>query len=459
MIHDMVELEKAGIPTATILSEGFQDDAIASAKAFGMRSTPFTVVPKVYNNVTVEEAIEQTDPCVDDVVRLLTTQSNGYEIEKEALAGLASGPESFEGADQLDALAKFNEAFLDNDWGDGFPLIPPTAESVDEMLTGTTLPRDEVVCLLPPGSGYATVEKIAANAVMAGCSPEHLPVVIAGAKALSMLDPQDARGFLMSTSANGPLFLVNGPIAGELGINSKRAALGPGRQSRVNIVIGRALILTLKNVGHWYPGHLDMDTIGTTRKFPQLIAENEDDTPWEPFHVEQGFDMDASTITVFSTGWEADVGDQGNNTGEGLLRTIAYSCTANGGSYIANLAGELDDAQRGAVLILMAPAHARPIAGDGFTKRSARTFIHAHAKRPARELINNFNVPEKVRVAWKWLYDLPPMEQERVVLPVQESADRYYVVCAGANDRAKDLVFGTNTPATAEIEHRAIPAG
>ena len=125
MIHDMVELEKAGIPTATILSEGFQDDAIASAKAFGMRSTPFTVVPKVYNNVTVEEAIEQTDPCVDDVVRLLTTQGNGYEIEKEALAGLNSGPECFEGVDQLDALARFNEAFLDNDWGDGFPLIPP----------------------------------------------------------------------------------------------------------------------------------------------------------------------------------------------------------------------------------------------------------------------------------------------------------------------------------------------
>ncbi len=451
MIHDMVEFEKAGIPTAAILSDGFQDDAIASAKAFGMRGTPFTVVPKVYNNVTVEEAIEQTDPAVDDVVRLLTTRADGYAMESAALAEIGAAAETFEGADQLDALDRFNEAFLDNDWGDGFPLTPPTAERVEEMLGGTTMGGGEVVCLLPPGSGYATVEKIAVNAVMAGCRPEHLPVVIAGAKALSLLDPQDARGFLMSTSANGPLFLVNGPIARELGINSKRAALGPGRQSRVNIVIGRALILTLKNVGHWYPGHLDMDTIGTTRKFPQLVAENEDDTPWEPFHVEQGFPPDASAISVFSTGWEADVGDQGNSTGDGLLRTIAYSCTTGGGSYIANLAGELDDAPRGATLILMAPAHARPIAGDGFTKRSARAFIHAHAKRPARELINNFNVPDKVRVAWKWLYDLSPMEQEKVLLPVQESADRYYIACVGANDRAKDLVFGTNTPATVEI--------
>lgn len=450
----MVQLEKAGIPTATILSDGFQDDAKASAKAFGMKSTPFTVVPNVYNNVTVQEAVEQTDPIVDEVITLLTTQEHEDETGNTVLASTQNIYESFEGVDQFDALDKFNKVFLDNDWGDGFPLIPPTKERVTHMLSGTTMERDGLVCLLPPGSGYATVEKIAINAVMAGCKPEHLPIVMAGAKALSVLDPQDARGFLMSTSANGPLFLVNGPIAHELGINSKRATLGPGRQSRINIVIGRALILTLKNVGHWYPGHLDMDTIGTTRKFPQLIAENEDDTPWEPFHVEQGFDPDTNTITVFSTGWEADVGDQGNNTGDGLLRTIAYSTTNGGGSYIANLAGELDDAPRGATLILVAPAHARPIANDGFTKRSAKTFIHTHSKKPARELINNFNVPDKVRVAWKWLYDLSPIEQEKILLPVQESAERYYLVCVGANDRAKDLVFGTNTPAIVEIEHR-----
>ena len=280
----MVQLEKAGIPTATILSDGFQDDAKASAKAFGMKSTPFTVVPNVYNNVTVQEAVEQTDPIVDEVITLLTTQEHEDETGNTVLASTQNIYESFEGVDQFDALDKFNKVFLDNDWGDGFPLIPPTKERVTHMLSGTTMERDGLVCLLPPGSGYATVEKIAINAVMAGCKPEHLPIVMAGAKALSVLDPQDARGFLMSTSANGPLFLVNGPIAHELGINSKRATLGPGRQSRINIVIGRALILTLKNVGHWYPGHLDMDTIGTTRKFPQLIAENEDDTPWEPFH-------------------------------------------------------------------------------------------------------------------------------------------------------------------------------
>jgi len=451
----MVELEKAGIPTVTVLSNGFQDDALASAKAFGMADIKYTVVPKVYNNITVEETIAQTDPAVAELIRLLTTPENGHSMEAAVLQGSGVDTESFEGQDQFEALARFNDAFLDNDWGDGFPLYPPTQERVEAILKGTTLKPSDVVCMLPPGSGYATVGKIAVNAAMAGCRPEHLPVVIAGAKALSSLDPQDARSGLISTSANGPLWVVNGPIANELGINYRRATLGPGKQSRVNITIGRALILTIKNIGHWYPGHLDMDTIGTARKFPMLLAENEEDTPWEPYHVEQGFKKESSTISVFITGSEKDVADQGNNTGDGLLRTIAYSCNLGRGDYIRGLSGEFDDSPRGATLILMAPAHARPIAADGYSKRAAKSFIHYHAKRPARELINNFNVPDKVRVAWKWLYALSPMEQEKVLLTIQESPDRYYIVCVGANDRAKDLVFGVSSPATAAIEHRA----
>ena len=121
----MVELEKASIPTVTILSDGFQNDAIASAKAFGMADITFTVVPKVYNNISVEETISQTTPAVDEIMRLLTTPKNGYQMESAALRGKDDATESFEGTDQFGALEKFNEAFLDNDWGDGFPLIPP----------------------------------------------------------------------------------------------------------------------------------------------------------------------------------------------------------------------------------------------------------------------------------------------------------------------------------------------
>ncbi len=452
----MVSLEKAGIPTATILSEGFQDDALASAKAFGMGDIKFAVVPKVYNNITVEETLAQTDPAMDEIIKILTTTVNGHAHEEAVLDTKDDKTsETFEGEDQFGAADAFNAAFMDRDWGDGFPLIPPTQERVEKMLAGTSMDPDELVCLLPPGTGYATVRKIAINAVMAGCKPEHLPVLMAGARALASIDPQDARGWLMSTSAHAPLWMVNGPIAKELGINSGRATLGPGKRSQVNITIGRGFLLMLKNVGHWYTGHLDMDTIGTTRKFPTLIAENEEDSPWEPFHVEQGFRRDASTVTVFGTRAEMDVGDQGNSTGPGILRTIAYAGNMGGGEHIANLHGEYDDRPRGGKLMLIAPAHANPIFNDGFTKKAAKSFIHAHSKRPARELINNFQVLEKVKWGWKWLYDLSPFEQEQTMLHTHETPDRYWLVCVGANDRAKDLIFAASTPGTAEIEHRA----
>lgn len=450
----MVELEKAGIPTAIILSDGFQRDADASARAFGMQDIPRVVVPKVYNNITTEEARTQTDPVVSDLIELLTTQISGEEIEEAAVQASQDRRESFAGEDRYAAFEEFNTQYLDRDWGDGFPMIPPTPERVEEMLGGTTLAPDEIVCTLPPGNGIVTVQKIAANCVMAGCKPEHLPVVIAACRAISNMDPFEARGLLMSTSAGAALILVNGPIRSELGINSKRASLGPGKLSRVNVVIGRAFTLTLKNCGHWYPGVLDMDTIGTPRKFSLCVAENEEDSPWAPWHVEQGFSADQSTVTIFPTGGEHDHGNQGVDTADGLLKSIAHSC-GGGGGYIANLHGEYDESPGGATLVFIAPAHARPIAAAGYSKHAAKEFLHQHVKFPVSKMISSFNVPEKVRFEWRWLYDLPPQEQERIMLHGQHDSSRYHLVCVGAPDRAKNLIFGSGTPSIIEVTDRA----
>ena len=250
----MVELEKAGIPTVVILSNGFQRDADASAKAFGMAPIPRVEVPLVYNNITTDQAIEQTDPVVNEIMELLTKGITGEDIENQALQDAQFKRFKFKGEDQFGALDAFNKEFLDRDWGDGFPLIPPTGQKVARMLSGTTLDPEDVVCTLPPGNGIVTVQKIAVNCVMAGCEPEHLPVVIAACKAISNMDPFEARGLLMSTSAGAPLIVVNGPIRNEIGLNYRRATLGPGKMSKVNVTIGRAFTLTLKNGGHWYPG-------------------------------------------------------------------------------------------------------------------------------------------------------------------------------------------------------------
>jgi len=452
MIHDMVDLEKAGIPTIQILSHGFEEDAEASAKAFGLATIRYVVVPKVYRNLPPDECIEQTDPIIDDLIPPITTAGD-KDLE---VAPAAADVLSFEGEDQYDAFEKMNETFISNDWGDAYPLIPPTADRVADMLKGTTLDPQEVVCQLPPGNGVATVEKIAVNAVMAGCKPEHLPVIIAASKAISQMDRTGVRGGLMSTSANAPLLLVNGPIVKEIGLNWGRCALGPGRISRVNVVIGRAFVLTLKNVGHWYPGVMDMDTIGTPRKFSHCVAENEEDSPWEPYHVELGYPPESSAVTVFITAGDKDVGDQGNTKGDALLRTIGYSAIWGGAAHVGSLQGEFDQSPGGATLVFIAPAHARPIAQSGYkSKWAIKEFLFNHCTSSARQLTNSYNVPEKVRTQWKWLYELSPVEQEQIRLPVHRSPDRYFIACVGANDRAKDMVFPVGTPSTAEIEHRA----
>jgi hypothetical protein len=193
------------------------------------------------------------------------------------------------------------------------------------MLRGTNLPHDHVLCQLPPGYGLATVEKIAINAAMAGALPEHMPVIMGALKAVAQLDRNHAKGLLSSTSSEASMLLVNGPIAKEINLNSKEGCMGPGGLNSANLVIGRAYTLCLKNIGYWYPGGLDPDTLGSVRKFTVCIAENEDESPWEPFHVEKGFNKKDSVVTVLGTRGEIDVGDDGNTTAEGLLKTIAYN--------------------------------------------------------------------------------------------------------------------------------------
>ena len=306
---------------------------------------------------------------------------------------------------------------------------------------------------MPPGNGVVTVQKVAVNSVMAGLQPEHLPVVIAACKAISGIEPFEVRGLLMSTSAGAPLMVVNGPIRNEIVLNYRRATLGPGKMSRVNIAIGRAFTLTLKNGGHWYPSILDMDTIGTPRKYSFCVAENEEDSPWEPWHVEQGYKPDQNVVSIFPSQGEHDHGNQGVDTVDGLLRSIAASCDG-GGSYIANLHGEYDDSPGGASLIFIAPAHARPISESGYSKHAAKEFLHQHVKVPASDMVSHFNVPEKVRFECRWLYELPRWEQEKVMLPSMHALSRYMLICVVANDRTKSLIIGSGTPGMAEITDR-----
>jgi hypothetical protein len=430
MIHDMIEVEKMGKPAIPIVSGRFESDAIASSRAFAMPGLKYVVVPRIYRNLAHEECARQTELAIDDIIRVLTSGGDGSARTSDIDT---TSMERFEGDDRFDTVIRMNEEFNRRDWGDGFPLMPATQEAVNELLKGTKLPPDHLVCDMPPGFGLATVEKIAINSAMAGAKPEHMPIIIGAVKALSQIGGQGGKALLMSTSPNAPILVVNGPIAKEVGINA-RNGLGPGRDNWVNITIGRAFFLCLKNLGYWYLNQMDMDTIGTTRKFVMCIAENEDVSPWQPFHVDRGFKREESTVSVFITDGELDVQDQGNTTAEGLLKTVAYGCTFGTRSL-----GEHHGAER---LIFMPPDVARPVGAQGFSKRAAKEFIHFHANNSLGKMIQYMPLKGEARVAanWKWLENLTEEQRLNITVPVLESAERYYILVIGA-DRAKTLVM------------------
>ncbi len=431
----MIEIEKTGKPAIPIVSGRFEEDAIASSRAFAMPDLQFVIVPRIYRNLAPELCVSQTEAAIDDIVEALTVDQGHARRERDS----ATPTERFEGEDRWDAILRMNEQWLMRDWGDSLILHPPTPEAVAELVAGTALDPHELVCDMPPGFGLATVEKIAINAAMAGASPEHMPVIIAAVKALSQVGAHGGKSLLMSTSPHAPMLVVNGPIAKELGVNP-RSGLGPGRDNRVNITIGRAFSLCLRNLGYWYPGQMDMDTIGTTRKFVHCVAENEDMSPWQPFHVDQGFAPDESAVSVFITDGELDVQDQGNTSADGLLKTIAY-----GSTFGTRGMGASHGAER---LIFMPPDVARPVGAEGFSKMETKQFIHFHANDSLGKMIQYMPIDDaRVGQQWRWLEGLTERERLDITVPVLESVDRWYIVVVGA-DRAKTLVMPTGEGAS-----------
>ncbi len=212
------------------------------------------------------------------------------------------------------------EAAYDRGWTDGLPVVPPTEARVLRMLTGTTRTPDEVIAIVPPDLVPSTVEKVAVNAVLAGCLPEHLPVVLAAVEA-ACTDAFNAHGLLATTFFSSPVVVVNGPITKALGMNSGTNALGQG--NRANATIGRALQLVIRNVGGGRPGEVDRATLGNPGKYTFCFAEAEEGSPFEPLHVSRGAAPGSSAVTLFAGSGVTPVVDQLSRTPESLARTFA----------------------------------------------------------------------------------------------------------------------------------------
>ncbi|GIX46904.1 MAG: hypothetical protein KatS3mg131_1115 [Candidatus Tectimicrobiota bacterium] len=267
------------------------------------------------------------------------------------------------------------EFYFDKGVTDGLPVVPPTEERVQRMLAATSRAPDEVIALVPPNYGEATVEKIAVNAVMAGCKPAYLPVVLAGVQA--MCDERvNLHGVQGTTHTATPLFIVNGPIRRELDINCGAGVFGSGW--RANATIGRALRLIMVNIGGARPGEIDKSTMGHPGKYTYLIGEYEEVSPWEPLHVEQGFAREQSTISVYCCDAPQCISNHGSRTARGILQTIGASMAVGWSdkTYLAD-----------SYLVVIGPEHAKTIAADGLSKQDVKRFLYETVRRPLRELL------------------------------------------------------------------------
>jgi len=381
LVRNHIGCEELGVPGVSLVQKGFVKDALATGEAFRLENPAMAVMEEVLTSLNAELAVKAVDEIIEDVIAGLTTPRPEPEedlIQRVTTLGPKDDFLEFTGSDYRDCFEKMNEAFLDWGWSDGFPLIPPTEDKLEEMLKGTNRAPEEIVIeKFVPGMAQASVRSIAVNAVMAGCKPEFLPVVITAVEA--MHDPAiDLRVVTMSTGPHAPLFIVNGPIAKTLHINSGMCALGnagPKRLSFPNVVIGRAVRLILMNVGNAYPGVMDQDTIGTPAKFSMVLAENEEANPWDPYHVESGFEPDESTVTCCYGHSLVEMCDLESDTAEGVMNTFARHLKGIGGISLSYYRP----------MVLIAPDHATILTRDGWTKDDVRKYLHLHCTISAEE--------------------------------------------------------------------------
>jgi len=323
--------------------------------------------------------------------------------------------------------------YQEKGWTDGLPIVPPTESAVRAFLEAAGRDPREIVGVLPPRQGEATIERIAVNAVMAGCRPEYFPLVLAAVEALA--DPLfNLDSIQATTHPVAPLIVVNGPIAREIGLNSGGNAFGQG--CRANVTIGRAVRLVLMNVGGGLPGVGDRATQGSPAKLAYCVAENEADSPWEPLHVEAGFSPDESTVTAFGCEGPHNIQDHFSNTALGVLLTTAGAMGQAGSNNLLS---------RGWPLLSLGPEHAATIAQEGYTKAQVKEFLFEHARFPFNRLGKEY---QRQQVEHFGVVDAP----DTMVPIVSAPEDISVIVVGGAGKHSCwHPTFGNGTRPTRRV--------
>ena len=267
------------MPTVTIVTDEFAALARTESSVRGLRELPLVELPHPVGSLTLEPLRALALGSVDSIVAALTSGGVGTTLISPERAVCDARDKTVDAPAHPGLMFQY---FINQGWSDGLPMLAPTPAAVSAMVAAGGLETNAVIGVIPPLNGIATVEKIAANAVMAGCLPEYFPLLIAALR--GVLRPEFNLDGVQTTTGNvAPLTIVNGPCRNSLQINYGSNALGQGW--RANATIGRALRLVLCNIGGAAPGIFDKSTLGQPAKYTFCIAENEEENPWEPLHA------------------------------------------------------------------------------------------------------------------------------------------------------------------------------
>jgi hypothetical protein len=396
--HDAVVLSSLGLPVVLVVTSEFSSLVAALAASTGVRLPTVTIGtnPETVDEATTLRLLDEAYPAIVDGL----TRPHGVR----AGAPTVTAPAAVLLADEHDAVERCHEL----GWTDGLPVIPPTARRVDVMLEVLGDP-DEVLASMPPSGAPVSNRALAANAVMAGCLPEHLPVLAAIVEAVCV--PEfNLHGIATTTGPSTPFAVVGGPAAVAAGLNAGRGALGPGW--RANASIGRAVRLLIANVGGARPGQVSKSIMAQPGRYTMCIAENEAQSPWEPLRETVGLDPRRSAVTVLGATGTMNVLTPRSDV-DAMLTLLADSL-----AYLGNPNVVMG---RGTVGVVITPGHAAAMARAGLSKADVAAEIWARSFIPVERF------PASA-------YPDPPYEfviRDGRVYPVAGPSHIYVVVVGG----------------------------
>jgi hypothetical protein len=404
-----------------------------------MNHLPLIRLPHPVGSISLDALRSLAESSIDAIANALTVAAVHSDDSPNGTNGGAAESGSALAVPADPAL--MFQYFVNRGWSDGLPVLPPTPAALEAMIAGGALKKDEVLGVIPPVNGIATVEKIAANAVMAGCLPDYFPLVVAAVK--GVLQPGFNLDGVQTTTGNiAPLVIINGRCRNALQINYSSNVLGQGW--RANATIGRALRLVLTNVGGATPGLYDKATLGQPAKYTFCIAENEEENPWEPLHVERGFAGETDTVSVLGcTGVNSAV-DMASQTARGLLKTFAL--TMMGGLTSGVTSTE--------TLLIICPEHAVILKAAGYSKAAIRQELFMAARVPHEKISEeNLQLLSKRRPLWFESNSAP------VIGVVDRPEDIWIIVAGGKGAKSAYIPGRTGTHLQTTVVGNRIPSG